>query len=452
VVGALTLLLLGSLFGTATAGPTAVSPTAVRPTAVYWEEGRRTDVLYVELHAPAPRERARWAHDVDWRDLDTLIGPAKVRPVAATLPRFLRVDTEDAELLGTELLADPRVAHAWLGYAPMPPPADIDPFTPDLRVEQDWLDAFPGLGFPEAARWPGGRGENVTIVDIEYGWDEAHEDLESAIGAAAWGDNRNLYIYHGNSVLGQLVGGVNGYGIDGAVPGATPLVVSPFTDDGAYDIAAAVAGATALLRPGDVILIEQQSYANGDYCPVSVDPAVFAAIEAAVAAGIVVVEPGGNGGQNLDAAYWDGWFDRDHDSGSILVGGGSSPRGGVWEPRSWFPLGSSYGARIDVQGWYDGIVTATSGEYGTAVADLYYPEEDGRQAYTRSFGGTSGASPMIAAIAAIAQSVAIELTGEPWTPEELRAALVATGTPQTGESLIGPQPDLRRLLRTYFSP
>lgn len=430
---------------------TLSSSAWARPSAVYWEEGRRTDVLYVELHVPAPRERAQWASDADWRDLDALIGSARVRTVAASLPRFLRVDAAEAEILGTDLLSDPRVADVWLAYAPMPPPVDIDPITPDYRGDQGWLDAFPGLGFAEAARWPGGRGENVTIADIEYGWEEDHEDLDAAIGAAAWGENRGLYRYHGNSVLGQLVGGVNGYGVDGAAPGATPLVISPFAADGAYDVAAAIAGATELLRAGDVILIEQQYYAYGDYCPVSVDPAVFAAIEAAIAAGIVVVEPGGNGAQDLDDSIWGGWFDRSHDSGAILVGGGASPGSG-FAPRSWYPSGSSYGARLDVQGWYDGIVTATSGEYGTTLADLYYPNGDSRQAYTRTFGGTSGASPMVAAIAAIAQSIAIELTGEPWTPAELRAALVTTGTPQAGTPLIGPQPDLRRLLRTYFLP
>ena len=428
-----------------------VAEALARPDVVYWEPGRRTDVLFVELAEPAPRDRAVWSADVKWRDLDLVLGPARVRPVAASLPRFLRVDVPDAELVATDLLADPRVKDAWLGFAAMPPPADLDPITPDFRPDQTWLDASPGLGFTEAARWPGGTGANVTIADIEYGWDESHEDLEAAIGAGAWGMNKALYPYHGNSVLGQLVGSVNGYGVDGAVPDAIPLVVSPFREDGAYDIAAAVAGATELLRPGDVILIEQQSYANGNYCPVSVDPAVFAAIQAAVAAGIVVVEPGGNGGQDLDARAWDGWFDRDHDSGAILVGGGASPGSG-FPARTWYPSGSSHGARIDVQGWYDGIVTATSGEYGTYLADLYYPGGDGRQAYTRSFGGTSGASPMITAMVAIAQSVAIELTGEPWTPAELRAALVATGTPQVGERLIGPQPDLRRLLRTYFLP
>ncbi|MFN7146371.1 MAG: S8 family serine peptidase, partial [Myxococcota bacterium] len=370
--------------------------------AVYWEEGRLPDTLVVEFAKPVRRERARWidADGVDLGHLEALVGDAKVRPVAASLPRFWRIEHPDAEIIGTLLLEDDRVANAWLAYAPQPPPDDLPPVTEDFGPLQDWLSAFPdGLGFDEAARWPGGRGENVTIVDIEYGWDPTHEDLSATVDAAAWGRDTRQYLYHGNSVLGQLVGDDNGYGIVGAVPDAVPLVVSPFDDDGAYDIAAAIAGATELLRPGDVILIEQQAYAQGGYCPVSVDPAVHEAIERAVAAGIVVVEPGGNGAQDLDHRVWDGWFDRENDSGAILVGGGASPGSG-WEPRSWYPNGSSYGERVDVQGWYDGIVTATSGEYGTALADLWYPDGDGRQAYTRSFGGTSGASPMIAAMAA----------------------------------------------------
>ena len=201
--------------------------------------------------------------------------------------------------------------------------------------------------------------------------------------------------------------------------------------------------------PGDVLLIEQQAWAQGNYCPISIEPAVYDAVRLAVDAGIVVVEPSGNGGQDLDDPAWQGWWAQD--SGAILVGGGASPAAGE-DARAWVPDGSSYGSRVDVQGWYDGIVTATSGDYEGFFADLYFPDGDARQAYTRTFGGTSGASPMIAAMAAIAQSVAIEVTGAPWAPRDLRAALVATGTPQRGEVPIGPQPDLRRLLRTYFLP
>lgn len=428
MVGAVSLALLAGL-------------AAAAPPAVYWEEGRLADTLVVEL------KPGRTVLDVEAVGREALSG-ASIRP--PLLGRFVRIRHPHAEVLGTQLLAEGRVADAWLAYAPQPPPADLPPTTEDFVALQTWLEAFPGLGFDEAARWPGGRGENVVIADIEYGWDPTHEDLGRAPAEVAWGTDSGAYRFHGNAVLGMLVGGDNGYGVLGAAPDVGTLVISPFDEDGDYDVAAAIAAAVEQLRPGDVILVEQQAYANGSYAPISVDPAVHAAIRAATAAGIVVVEPGGNGGQDLDDPVWEGWFDRENDPGSILVGGGASPGSG-WEPRAWYPGGSSYGARVDVQGWFDGIVTATSDDGGD-LADLYFPEDDPRQAYTRSFGGTSGASPMVAAVAAIAQSVAIEITGEPWDPIELRAAIVATGTPQVGEEPIGPQPDLRRLLRTYFLP
>jgi hypothetical protein len=331
-----------------------------------------------------------------------------------------------------------------------PPPA----VTPDFRAEEGWLDPLPGLGFTEGRRQAGGLGDAVVIADIEYGWDHDHEDFDGVPRTSAWGADSGYYAFHGTSVIGQLVGVDNGYGVVGAAPGAAVMPISPYNQVGSYSIAEAVWGAGGLLQPGDVLLIEQQTYCpwGGSYCPVEVDDATFDAIAAAVALGIVVVEPGGNGGEDLDDAAFDGIFDRTlRDSGAILVGGGSSPYSGR-EPRSWYSFGSSYGSRVDVQGWYDSIVTTTNGDNGGYFADLWFPDEDPLRAYTRSFGGTSGASPMVAAAAALVQSTAITRGEGPWSPWELRAALVATGTPQPADdpARIGPQPDLRRLLRTYF--
>ena len=101
---------------------------------------------------------------------------------------------------------------------------------------------------------------------------------------------------------------------------------------------------------------------------------------------------------------------------------------------------------MDVQGWYDGIATATNAELGGSQADLFFPDEDTLQAYTQSFGGTSGASAQIAGLVALINAIAQETWGEPWDPIELRAALIQSGTLQVDSSLthIGPQPDLRR--------
>jgi hypothetical protein len=284
---------------------------------------------------------------------------------------------------------------------------------------------------------------------VEYGFTE-HEDLDALIGVQSWGSPYRPYAWHGTSVLGMIFAGANGYGVDGASPAATPFLYYPTDGQENYDVAGAILAAAQELLPGDVLLIEQQGYVNGVYCPVSADPAVFDAISYAVAAGIVVVEPGGNGSSDLDARSWKGWFDRSlQDSGSILVGGGAGPESGL-PPRSWLLSGgSSYGQRIDMQGWYTDIVTTANDDMGGSFADLALVGDDPAQAYTQSFGGTSGASPMIASVAAAMQGLALASAQPLWEPRELRSVLANSGTPQTGEPWIGPQPDLRRLLRTW---
>ncbi len=349
------------------------------------------------------------------------------------------------------------VVRAWRPFLAVPPPDTGDTAgepTPDFRSQQTWLDADHGIAADEATRFPGGDGNALTIADVEYGWESGHEDLAATVGILAWGYDSMQYQYHGTSVLGELRATHNDFGVDGAVGAASLMVLSPWADPDTYDVGAAVLAAIDLLGPGDVLLIEQQGYVEGSYCPVEVDPGVFAAIQAATADGIVVIEPGGNGSQDLDDPKWDGWFDRSaQDSGAVLVGGGASPLSRD-ETRSWTNSGSSYGARVDVQGWYDSIVTSTNGDYEGAFADLWYPGEDPLRAYTESFGGTSGASPMVASVASITQGVRIARAGGAWEPADLRAALVSTGLAQPVEQSerIGPQPTLRSLLRVYGRP
>ncbi len=421
------LLALLALVGTAGA-------ELPRPLRVRWEPGRATDRLVVKWAGPVP----------------SAVGARPVRPLGRLGALGWHVVwTADAEALGNRLLDDPRVEQAYLAYLPPPPPArDPDTDTPDFRALQGWLDPFPGLDAVAGWAWPGGDGAGVTVADVEYDWDPLHEDLSGVPDAFAAGLASGDYAFHGTSVLGMLVGGDNGYGVTGAVPGVEVAMVSPYADDGTYSVAIAVAEAAALLAPGDVLLIEQQAYAGGTFGPVSVEPAVWEAIADAVEGGIVVVEPGGNGGLDLDDAAWDGWFDRSsRDHGGILVGGGAPPDART--PRAWTRGGSSYGERVDTQGWFSGIVT-TSGLDTPGYADLYAP--DTHRAYTRSFGGTSGASPMVVAAAVALQGARRAAGLAPLPPATVRGAIVSTGTPQEGEAWIGPQPDVRRLLRTWMTP
>jgi len=369
----------------------------------------------------------------------------------ADLSLYLRISGPDVVSRGNQLLADPRIETAYLAPKPAPPPMDIAPITPDFTAQQTYREAGPnGFGFDVAHRWPGGDGANVVISDIEYGFDPNHEDLEER-EVFELGYPMDWYPFHGNGVLGILGAPDNGYGITGLAPAADLVITSPFVDAETYNVAQAIVLATEHLDAGDVLLIEQQGWVDTIFLPVEADPAVFDAITHAVAKGVVVIEPAGNGGCDLDPPAWDGWFDPEtRDSGAIIVGGGASPSSG-YEPRSWFPMGSCYGERVDVQGWYDGIVSTSAADGHPTYTDLFFPDGDGRQAYTTAFGGTSGAAPIIAAIAAVMNSVAWETRGVPWDPIELRAAMISTGHPQpeSESQHVGPQPDLRRLLRTW---
>lgn len=391
----------------------------------------------------------------DGRDGERVCIVAEVAPPGAAprfpgqtgaLARHWVLRGPDAPSQARALLTAHRVESAWLAATPAPPPSDdIPPETPIF--EQAWREAFPaGLGLTAAATLPGGGGENVTIVDIEYAWDPTHEDLLQSAGDLG-GVPDPQWAFHGTGVVGILAAGDNGFGVTGAAPLATVLVQAPFFDvDGGYDydVARAIVEAAAVLSAGDVILIEQQFYGlDGEFVPASFDAGVREAIRAATAAGIVVVEPAGNDDVNLDDPAYEGAFTDD--TGVLRVGGGASSFAEVPRAR----VGSNYGALVWVQGWAGDIVTTA----GPPYTDLFYPEQDPRQAYTAEFSGTSGASAMIAGLVGVIESVAIATRGAPLTPPEVRAVLVQSGVAAPdGEVSVGALPDLRRVLRTWLVP
>ncbi|MBT3220067.1 MAG: S8 family serine peptidase [Proteobacteria bacterium] len=345
------------------------------------------------------------------------------------------------------LIDEPCVELAYPAPVTVPPPnrmvnpADIEPLTPSFILMQQWLWPAPvGFGSSLAWNWPGGDGANVVVADIEYGFDDTHEDLFNNPPQRVWGRGSDQYDYHGNAVLGLVGAAGDGFGTTGGAKASTIWVMGPYTESGEYSVEATIAEAALRLAPGDVLLIEQQAIVNDYRAPVSAIPAVFDAIALSVAAGITVVEPTGNGGTDLDAAIWNGTFDRNqYDSGSILVGGGDD---------NHQPAGhTNFGSRVDVHGLAEGVIAPTSTEFSP---DLFFPNQDKRQAYTRSFAGTSAAAAQIAALAAQVQSISLELHGEPIEPLTLRRWMRETGTPTT--SAIGHSPNMGQLLRTYLTP
>lgn len=352
-------------------------------------------------------------------------------------------------------------------FQPLPfTPADKPPTTTiDVTGSQGYFGPAPtGIDATYARLFSGGRGNAVRIADVEGGWDDSHEDLPQlsfTIGVN-WAGFSEEDGSHGAAVLGELAAVENGFGANGLVPNAILgwSSVSNFDlfNTYFYSVANAVMATGRALKAGDIVLIEQQFPLSGGFiCDPASDPcgdctaptwvaveeypAEHAAISIATGAGVVVVEAAGNGRLPVTPA-------SSADSGAIVVGAGMSNRA----PFCW----SNFGSRVDVQGWGGSIGTLGYGGFlGTTgiVADptLRANGADHDQWYTTSFGGTSGASPMVVAAAAIIQANRTSVGLPKLTSVQMRTLLAATGTPQPAPVTrkIGPQPDLRAAMATY---
>lgn len=313
--------------------------------------------------------------------------------------------------------------------------------TPSYDELQGYLRRAPG-GIDAPAAWakPGGRGDAVWFADIEGAWNTGHEDLPGdrvhAIGPPVRGRDWEM---HGTAVLGEVVSRDNELGMYGIAPNVARVVTSSIAQVAA---AAAIDLAQAQLRAGDVLLIELHSIGpRYRYLPMEFWDDVFEVIQVATARGVVVIEAAGNGAEDLDHADYKRKFDRTkRDSGAIMVGAGAPAVDG-YKDRSRLDF-SNYGSRVDVQGW--GRMVATL-DYG----DLQGCDVSARK-YTKTFSGTSSASPIVAGAALLLESIAKTEKGCPLPPQDLRALLVETGSPQTdgphgsAKQKIGPRPDLSR--------
>lgn len=322
------------------------------------------------------------------------------------------------------------------------PPGNYEP-------QQDVLGSAPdGIGVVDVQGLPGGTGNGVNLVDLEYSFNGAHHDLPFVWTIVA-GDDPFNDDNHGTAVLGQVLGVDNGYGVTGICPDAAGFFAACSSNDDGYDLEGALLTSVVLTSPGDVLLIEQQTdgpgSASDDYVPSEWNLPVYNAIQTAVGVGRVVVEAAGNGGWNLDdpifsignGNHWP--FLPQNDSGAILVGAGGPPDSGSDDlSRLSF---SCYGSTVDLQG-YGSMVTTTG--YGGL-----YSAGGKNQWYTNGFNGTSSASPIVAGAAVLVQSIYKASGGIYMLPHDVRNILRATGTPQQSGTFpasqnIGPRPDLER--------
>jgi subtilisin-like proprotein convertase family protein len=326
--------------------------------------------------------------------------------------------------------------------APPPPPAaDIAPATPALVSYQTYRGQSQGIGVDYVRDTHGIRGHpSLRFTDCEYQFNPQHEDLSGLVTVqpgvtsmfSSYGDN------HGTASIGIIGAGENGYGVSGTIQNSQLFFypeLAAMQDGSTQQRAATIIAALADSGPGDIVMLEMQSVGpGGSYAPAEYDISVWNAVKTGTDAGVIVVAAAGNQApnvtrpENLDSSSWAEYRSRG-DSGAIIVGAGSTTRS-----RLSF---STYGSRVNLQGWGSGVAT-------TGYGNLMTCGDDPNQKYTDGFSGTSSATAIVASAAALAQSVAIERLGTRLTPEEMRALLVSSGQPQTGDlsKRIGPLPDL----------
>lgn len=368
-----------------------------------------------------------------------------------SLLSYWRIDTRQSSRTLAEIEAalrhDPDVDLVYRDKVVSDP---LSPANDPHSSKEKFLNAAP-LGVD--ARWvwnqPYGDGSGMHFIDLEQGWILDHEDLAPPKEVIFNSNHDGILGFegsHGTAVLGIVAGVDNALGIIGVAPKvASVRVVSHWNEvTNLSNVTDALTAAITAPVPPHVLLIEAQ--VGADNLPVETAAASFDAIGLGVAAGIIIIEAGGNGNVNLD-----NWTDsagkhrlnrnspEGRDSGAILVGAGKSK---LPHNRSIWPGagGSNFGSRIDCYAWGDSIVSAGYGSLGGF----------GANSYTKEFGGTSGAASIIAGCALLLQGRKLGKTGSLFSPEEMREALadVETGTPQGAgvAGHIGVMPDLKKVV------
>lgn len=364
------------------------------------------------------------------------------------LKNYFIVSNFNQELLA--FLSSRKVPYSFTENRIIPPPGDILPVTPSYVSQQTYLQANPGLN-AEAVWNLGYSGQNVTIHNIEYGFNKNHEEFNDANCNIAPGMDVNTgasisYTEHGTATMGVLFGNNGSYGITGIAHGAQQVWLYPEWQQSGYSRTNAITQALNNSVIGDVIVFEMQAYGfNGTvsdprFVPAEYDILVWNLTKALTDAGRIVVAAAGNGFQNLDSLDYQNYLNYG-DSGAIIVGAGTANlshsiysyvSGGI-------TYGSTYGVRVDVQGWFLNVrTTGAIPGYGALLFN-----NDFNQSYM-SFIGTSAATAQIGGVVSVLQSYYKSQTNNTLTSQQMRTILKSTGVAQGGDLTknIGPIPNM----------
>jgi hypothetical protein len=293
-------------------------------------------------------------------------------------------------------------------------------------------------------------GTGVRLSEVSIAYNFQHEDiggnlishpatgLDRYVGNSLW----DGWVDHGTATLSQNLAPGNGFGVTGMTRGADGQFYRAGVWTGTdidFQIEEAFCNAlgdSIVAGDGQVVYLEFQLGTPGSWlAPLEVLSTIWMITVVGTDAGVVVLAPAGNGATNLDTSsesLIQSWRARP-DSGAIIVGAGSADTS---HDRLSF---STFGSRVDLQGWGESVVAAGYGELALVGGDI-------NRAYTGIFSGTSSATPMVAGAAVLAQEAALSLGIPALDSREMRAFLAASGIPQ-GTSVagnIGPFINVRR--------
>ncbi|MDH5036646.1 MULTISPECIES: S8 family peptidase [Chryseobacterium] len=322
-----------------------------------------------------------------------------------------------------------------------PPLVNAFVATPDLESLQTYLNDNPGINAKYA--WSRGiTGQNIRVRDVEYGFYKTHEmlsnqnsiQLEPGYSPNAGLANNN-YRDHGTAVVSILGSIKDNIGLTGAAYSASEIKGYMEWTTVGYNRASAVSRSINASQAGDIILYEMQTGGkDGQYCPAEYDKVIWDLTKAATDSGIIIIAAAGNGNQNLDDPFYATYLARGN-SGAIIVGAGSP---NTTHSKLSF---STFGSRVDVQGWGSSVMAAGYGSYAKY-------DNDNNRTYNY-FSGTSSATPVVSSAAILIQSFYRQTTGQYLTPSAMKNLLISTGIPQGGTvtgQKIGPLPNVKNAI------
>ena len=366
-----------------------------------------------------------------------------------SLKNYLSLSSFDQDVI--HFLEVKKIQYYLVNVTIVPPPGDILPVTPSFVSQQTYLQSNPGLN-AEAVWNLGYFGQNITIHNVEFGFNKNHEEFNDtncniATGMTINSSASTSFTEHGTATMGVLFGHNGSYGITGIAHGAQQVLLYPEWQQTGYSRTNAVTQALNNSSIGDVIVFEMQAYglngtaSNPRFVPAEYDILVWNLTKALTDSGRIVVAAAGNGYQDLDSSDYQTYMGYG-DSGAIIVGGGTAnTTHAIYPPYvvSGVTYTSTYGSRVDVQGWFENVRStgAIPGSGFTLVGS------DFNQSYM-TFTGTSSATAQLGGVVTVLQSYYKNQTNATLTSQQMRTILKNTGIPQGGDisKNIGPFPNM----------